>query len=138
MFSSSTFLSFLVLALSAATTNATPIQQRGQGPTVLGITAKINASGFKNLADIDRARLAAMMAQVQDGNSGTHTKRKDGTVVATDNGVSYTANVGIGTPPTYCKPLHSPLASLPDTSDRYTPHRYRQREHLARGQQNIC
>ena len=108
MFSSSTFLSFLALALSATTTNATPIQQRGQSLGILGIAAKINASGFKNLADIDRARLAAMIAQGQGEISGTHAKRADGTVVATDSGVSYTANVGVGSPPTYCKPVHSP------------------------------
>ena len=107
MFSSSTFLSFLVLALvSTTTTNATPIQQHGQSP-VLGIAAKINASGSKNLADIDRARLAALIARVKGGNYRTHGKRADGTVVATDTGVSYTANVGVGIPPTYCKPFRT-------------------------------
>jgi len=96
MFSSSTLLSFLVLAL---TVNATPIQQRNQN-SALGLVAKINASGSKNLADIDRARVAGLIAQVQGGKSSTHGKRADGTVVATDDGVTYTANVGVGSPPT--------------------------------------
>ena len=139
-FSSSTLLSFLVLALPTTTANATPIRQRSQNNPVLGLVAKINASGSKNLADIDRARLASLIARVQGGNSRTHGKRDDGTVVATDDGVTYTANVGVGNPPTNCKPFRSSSPSLlgfSDTSARYAPHRYRQLEHLARSQQNI-
>ena len=137
MFLSSTLLSFLVLALSTTTVNATPIQQRNQN-SALGLVAKINASGSKTLADIDRARVAGLIAQVQGGKSSTHQRRADGTVVATDDGVTYTANVGVGTPPTDCELFHSfSLPRFSDTLDRHAPDRHRQLEHLGRSQQSI-
>ena len=105
MFSCSTLLSFLFLTLSTTTANATPIRQRSQNNPVLGLVAKINASGSKHLADIDRARLAGLITRVQGGNA--RAKRTDGTVVAIDDGIGYSANVSVGSPPTNCKPCRS-------------------------------
>ena len=108
MFPSSTLLSFLVLALSTTiVTNATPIQQPDQN-FVLDFVAKLNANGSKNLADADRAHAASLIARAQSGNTGTNQKRLNGNLAVNDTGVTYTASVGIGSPPTKCKPTCSP------------------------------
>ena len=101
MLPSSTLLSFLVLALSI-TTNAKHPLRRGEN-LVLDLVTKIKGSGSKNIADIDRSRVADLIARAKGGNA------REATLAVTNTGVTYTANVGVGSPPTNCKPFQFPL-----------------------------
>src|ERR1700732_742736 len=107
MFPSSTLLSLLFLLLS--TTLASPVRRAPNIP-VLSLASTINSvPAGKTVADIDRARAAALLKNASAKKIG---KRVDGPVIATDITVSYTASVGVGAPPTQCELL----ASLPATS----------------------
>ncbi|EGO00888.1 hypothetical protein SERLA73DRAFT_178865 [Serpula lacrymans var. lacrymans S7.3] len=88
MFPSSALLSLLLVAVSIV--SATPVRRE---PATLSFVAKVNASGTSNLAEIDRARAQSLLQSVTKG-------KRDGTVSATTDGVSYTASIGVGTPPT--------------------------------------
>jgi saccharopepsin len=96
MFISST-LSLLLAIVSAA--NAKPIQ-RDSNRFTLSLASKINAIGAQNLADLDRARASALLENLLAKKNG---KKADNPVPVTNAIVTYTASVGVGSPPTQCE-----------------------------------
>ncbi|KIJ65854.1 hypothetical protein HYDPIDRAFT_87296 [Hydnomerulius pinastri MD-312] len=90
MFPSKALLSFLLVALSAV--DATPLR-RDTGKATLSFAAKVNAAGVANVAAADKARAAAMR------QASHHGKRSESFDI-TNAAVSYTAQVGVGNPPT--------------------------------------
>ncbi|KAL4069978.1 aspartic peptidase domain-containing protein [Scleroderma yunnanense] len=89
MFPSKILCSFLLLSLSIA--NASPVSTSGNKVS-LRFAAAVNATGVINIAEADRARAKAML-------DGTFSKR-DASVSVTNDVVSYTAQVGVGSPAT--------------------------------------
>lgn len=87
MFSSKTLLSLIFCTLSAV--DASPLT-RQTGPATLSFATKVNQRGASNIAEADRARVQAMK---QGG---------DGSVSVTNIQVTYTIEMGIGEPATYC------------------------------------
>lgn len=121
---SSTFLSLLLIAASA--TNASPIH-RGLGSPILSFASKIGALGNKTLVEIDRARATALIHNAQMNTSGKRSEY----VPVSNTGVRFTTKVDVGSPPTQCV-LHifSPQKLFDQCRCRYTPHRYREFQHL--------
>lgn len=98
MFISSVTLSLLLVIVSGA--NAKPIRRDSNGVT-LSLASKINAiSGAQNLADLDRSRASALLENLSAKKNG---KRADYPVPLTNAIVTYTASVGVGSPPTQCE-----------------------------------
>ena len=95
MLSSSIFLA-LSLGLLAS---ATPVDVKRDSKITLSFAAKVNATGIRNLAAADRARAAAHFHGKHPGNSARDV---DMDVDVLNTGVTYTASVGVGSPPTYC------------------------------------
>ncbi|KAF7982214.1 hypothetical protein HWV62_29404 [Athelia sp. TMB] len=91
MFPSSALLSLALLAISSVA--ASPIQ-RNTGKFSLAFAARVNATGSRNIAEHDRARAAALRQNAQSGNAKRATVSIDNAVV------TYTASVGVGSPPT--------------------------------------
>ncbi|KAG2153326.1 acid protease [Suillus clintonianus] len=86
------FLSILFVVLPSA--DASPLR-RDTGKATLSFAARVNARGAVNVADADRARAQAMK---QAGSMGKRAGRSSFTIA---NGVvTYTAQVGIGSPAT--------------------------------------
>jgi len=93
MFPSTAILSLLLAAVSTAT----PIQRHSNGVT-LGFVHKVHAlHGSKNLAEIDRARASAFVHNAQ-GKKATFNG-KVVSVGVTNTAVTYTAKIGVGSPP---------------------------------------
>jgi hypothetical protein len=92
------------MALSGAV-SATPVA-RDARVFSLPISGKLSTSsagpGFRTIADADRARASALRSQALSG----HAKR-NGNVPVMNTGVTYTAAVGVGSPPVDCKFLTS-------------------------------
>ena len=82
----------------ALAVSATPVA-RDARVFSLPISGKINSTGpgFRTIADADRARASTLRSQALSG----HAKR--GNVPVTNSGVTYTASVGVGSPPVDCK-----------------------------------
>jgi pepsin A len=98
MFPSKALLSVVLLALSAV--DASPL--RREAASTLSFTARMNARANNlNIAAADRARAQAMQ---QMGS----TSKRDSSSSFSINGavVSYTAQVGVGSPATQCKTRH--------------------------------
>jgi saccharopepsin len=97
MFSSSSVLSLLFIAVFSA--YASPINI-GENTIKLGFGCKINALGSTaTLPQIDRARAVSLI------QSASQSKRSGGqSITVTNSVVTYTASVGVGSPPTQCKP----------------------------------
>jgi hypothetical protein len=90
MFQSSTLLSLLFVLVSTAFSS--PVQ-RAPSNNILSLASKINpVQAGKTVAEIDRARVAALLGAKTNGKP----------VVLTDMTVSYTASVGVGSPATEC------------------------------------
>ena len=125
MFPSSAFLSLLLLAVTSV--SATPIQ-RDTKRFSLAFAAKVNGTGSVNIADADRARAASLRANGLAKKNG----KRDGTVSVTNTAVTYTASVGVGSPPTQCRFT----ATLSIVSSfiyfRYSFDRYRKLQHMGR------
>ena len=97
MFTSTLILSLLAAVFSAAT----PIQRHSSGVT-LGFVHKVHAlHGSKNLAQIDRARASALIHNTQN-NKAVFNGRVI-SVAMTNTAVTYTAQVGVGSPPVECE-----------------------------------
>jgi hypothetical protein len=94
-----TFLGFLLSAVGIA---ANPVVIR-QGPVSLPLARRINATGFNDLVQKDRARAKNLADVYQAKESGTLGHSTIVRVGLTNAGVTYEANVGVGNPPTYCK-----------------------------------
>lgn len=91
------FVSCLLLAAICNIARATVVG-RDTGKTTLKFSTGINTAGFTNLPEKDRARARARMLQLP--HPGERSARST-TVGAANAAVSYTAEVGVGTPPTY-------------------------------------
>jgi saccharopepsin len=88
------FLSLLLVVLS--TVGASPLSHDTPNRT-LRISAKMNSMGAANIAAADKARAQAIKQAGQKG-------KRDGTSsFITNTFVSYTAQVGVGSPATECK-----------------------------------
>lgn len=92
MFPSNALLCLLTIALS--TVDASPVVQPNSKAT-LRFATRINERGILNIVENDRARAQAMKQVNQLG-------KRDATISITNSGVSYVAEVGIGSPPTTC------------------------------------
>ncbi|KAH9982951.1 acid protease [Lactifluus volemus] len=92
-----TFLGFLLSAVGIA---ANPVVIR-QGPVSLPFARRINATGFNDLVQKDRARAKNLADVYQAKESGTLGHSTIVRVGVTNAGVTYEANVGVGNPPTY-------------------------------------
>lgn len=108
MFSSSSLLSLLLVAAFAVNVDASPCQRRASTSTsILNFAAKINTVGLKNVAEIDRLRVAHHRAT---GLLSNGTGKRDGVEGVTDpTAVQYTASVGVGSPATQCECLRSKI-----------------------------
>ncbi|KAG8221342.1 acid protease [Butyriboletus roseoflavus] len=87
-------LLFLLLAPGAAHTSSV---SRDTGKATLKFSTEIDAAGFDNLVEKDRARAQALR-QLPHFSERSISRRS---VSATNAAVFYTAEVGVGTPPTY-------------------------------------
>ncbi|KAG2101599.1 acid protease [Suillus discolor] len=86
-------LSFLLalpaLAFFSLSASALPHPRTASSPATLKLAVRINSYGIKNIAAADRARIQARQA----GGSSS--------ISATNNVMLYTADIGVGSPPTY-------------------------------------
>ena len=100
MFPSKTFLSLIFIALSAVDANhlshRTSHLGRRTGKATLSFARRINERGTLSILEKDRTRLQAMK---QTGQLGKRSGRSFG---VTNNDFGYTAEVGVGSPPTTC------------------------------------
>ena len=94
MILSRSFSSLLLpaLALLSLSVRASPHSREISRTAALKLTVKVNSSGIKTIAAADRARAQAL---VQGSGSSS--------INAANGNVMYTADIGVGTPPTYCK-----------------------------------
>lgn len=90
MFSTVFLILFLVLSSSA---NASPIRRLIAGKIPLGFSAVLDPTGGPSIVDADRARAQAL---------GKGSGQTD-SVSAKNAVMGYTAQVGIGDPPTQCE-----------------------------------
>lgn len=95
MFSSKTFLSILFVAWSSA--DASPLRPNA-GKATLSFATRLNARGAVNVAAVDRARAQAMK---QAGSMGKRVEKSSFSI--SNAVVTYTAQVGVGSPATECK-----------------------------------
>lgn len=98
------FFSIFLSLLLVSVTFAIPVIQRDTSPVTLGFAHHVKAlKGARNIAQIDRARAKKLV----DNVSGTTDKTVSAVApvsVGADNSVLiYTAQVGVGSPPTKCK-----------------------------------
>jgi saccharopepsin len=91
MVPSNTLLSLVLIALTAV--GANPVSRR-TGKATLSFATKINGRGTLNIVEKDRARAQTMKQADQLGKRSTSQ-----TFSVANNGVTYTADVGIGNPP---------------------------------------
>ena len=94
MFPSKTLLSLTLIAFSLV--DASPLS-RHTGKNTLSVARRVNErkSGTLSIAEIDRARA---QAKIQGGK----LSKRDESVSVTNTAVTYTAQVGVGNPPTSC------------------------------------
>lgn len=92
MFPSKAFLSILFVAWSSA--EASPLRPDA-GKATLSFAARLNARGAVNVAAVDRARAQAMK---QAGSTGKRAERSSFSI--SNAVVTYTAQVGVGSPAT--------------------------------------
>jgi hypothetical protein len=85
----------LLLAVSLGGVSATPIEVREAIATAnLPIARRFDFAGYPNIADADRARASELKKR------GFNARRENGNIPVTNAVVTYTANVGIGSPAT--------------------------------------
>ena len=92
MFPSKALLSLVLISLSVA--DASPLSRR-TGKTTLSFATRINESGTLNIVEKDRARAQAFK------NAGHLDKRAE-SISVTNAQITYTAQVGVGSPATDC------------------------------------
>ena len=95
MFPSKALLSLILITLTAV--DASPLSRR-TGKATLSFATKINKRGTLNIAEQDRARAQAMKQATATGQ----LRKRSASFSITDAGVFYTAEVGVGNPPTSC------------------------------------
>jgi hypothetical protein len=90
------FLLLPALAFLSLSVRASPHSQTLPRTAALKLAARINSNGIKHIAAADRARARALLA----GRSGDSSS-----INATNTGMLYTVDIGVGSPPTDCKLL---------------------------------
>ena len=95
MFPSKALLSLILITLTAV--DASPLS-RGTGKATLGFATKINKRGTLNIVQQDRARAQAM----KQATATSQLRKRSASFDITNTGLTYTAEVGIGSPPTNC------------------------------------
>ncbi|KAF7980818.1 hypothetical protein HWV62_36436 [Athelia sp. TMB] len=90
MFSSATFLSLLLLTISAV--EASPSRQDQGIPSVLTVASRIAALGGKSLVDLDRQRAASLIENANYTKSG----KRSGVAPISNSGVVFDATVTVG------------------------------------------
>lgn len=102
MFGATSLLTALLLAISIASspTAATPIVQVRSPHVTLPFVRSLNFSG--NLADHDRQRAQHLKSAAQKHSWGNSTLKRSviSSFPVTNTAVTYTANVGVGSPAT--------------------------------------
>ena len=86
----------LHVLISLASVDASPLS-RSTGKGTLSFATRTNKSGALNIAEKDRAR-----AQALKDTAHLSKRAVVSSINATNAGVLYTAQVGFGSPPTYC------------------------------------
>jgi pepsin A len=89
----SSLLALPALAFLSLSASALPRPRTASSTSTLKLAVRTNAYGIKNIAAADRARTQNLQA----GSSSS--------IDLTNTGVTYTASIGVGDPPTYCKLL---------------------------------
>ncbi|KAG2048393.1 acid protease [Suillus hirtellus] len=85
----SSLLALPALAFISLSASASPYPRTASSPATLKLAVRINSYGIKNIAAADRARIQARQA----GGSSS--------ISAINNVMTYTADIGVGNPPTY-------------------------------------
>ncbi|KAG1789276.1 acid protease [Suillus plorans] len=83
-------LALPALAFFSLSASALPHPRTASSPATLKLAVRINSYGIKNIAAADRARIQARQA-----NGGSSS------ISVTNNVMLYTADIGVGSPPTY-------------------------------------
>jgi saccharopepsin len=111
------FVALLYLLLVALPTDASPLHRYAANPT-LSFIARVNAKLGPNIAETDRARAQTMK------QAGHKTKRAGSSSFSINNAVvTYTAQVGVGSPPTNCKTtIRCFWISFDEKTLRHTPY----------------
>jgi pepsin A len=86
-------LALPALALLSLSTSALPHPRTASTTAALKLAVRINSYGIKNIAAADRARFQTLQSS---GSSSVN---------ANNTGTIYTADIGVGSPATYCKLL---------------------------------
>jgi len=98
MFPTKSLLSLLLIAFSfGSSVTATPTPRDPK--VTLAFTRHLNITGFANIAEADRARAKVLKAQGL-GRVNGQTKRAASSFSVTNTAVTYTANIGVGSPAT--------------------------------------
>ena len=97
-------LTSVILALVVA---AEPIIVK-RSPVTLPLTRHININGVQNLVQHDQARAKTFKADSKVKSAGTPRQANS---QATNEAVSYTTSIGVGSPPTQCKGLRQLLTN---------------------------
>jgi len=117
------------LAFLSLSARASPYSGTASRTSTLKLAARINSNGIKNIVTADRARFELLQA---GGNSSISTSNVGVFRV-------FAADIGVGTPPTYCKLIlilsFPPGASI---SRRYTCGRHWELKYLGWSQQILC
>lgn len=100
MFPIAWLFGLILLAISSPTASAEPVNLDSSSVT-LSFAARVNASGYVNVAEADRARIAYLRSSAK----GRPTlNQRDGISFSLQNtAVTYSASIGIGSPPTPCE-----------------------------------
>lgn len=85
------FVIALAIAANGASLQKAPVN-------LLSLSRHFNVTGSHNILQSDQARARHLKARVAGKNLVSPVNSP-----ATNQGVLYTANVGVGDPPTYCK-----------------------------------
>jgi len=117
-------LLLLALVFLSPSARASPYPKAASRTSTLKLAVRINSNGIRNIVAADRARVKLL----QDGGSSSAN--------ASNEGLAYTADIGVGTPPTYCKLLPLRLfLDIPSVLYRHTSGRHWKLKYLGWGQQ---
>ena len=94
MFPSKALLSLILISLAAV--DASPLS-RSTGKATLSFATRINENGVTNIAEKDRARAQALKDAAHLGKRAAPES-----ISVTNTGVTYTAQVGVGSPAKNC------------------------------------
>ena len=117
--------SFISLVTAAALVASSPVIVR-DSPISLPLAVWINETGIANVVQSDLARIASFKKDAATSEDIV------GSVVVQNTAVGYTANVGVGTPPTYCKIMSHFYCACIDKTFRQTYCRYWKFQYLGR------